>query len=160
MTPVSGEETPALAGPNYLLWGGIALILLILIGAALLLVISFFVRRRKAKRRDASAVFAKFSGYALVAQTGPGAGARYPLAQEDVLLGRSPDCQVVINFPNISGHHAQITWDGQQFVVQDLNSTNGTFVNGCQLTEPIQLQPGDVLSLGGSVELALQGGKG
>jgi pSer/pThr/pTyr-binding forkhead associated (FHA) protein len=74
------------------------------------------------------------------------------------MLGRSPDCQVIVNYPNVSAHHARLHWDGQQFVVEDLGSTNGTFVNGHRLTGPVLFRPGDVLSLGGSVELVLQAG--
>jgi hypothetical protein len=159
MTPVSGEEVPGVSGPDYLLWGGIALVVLLLGGAVLLGLIMFLVRRRKAKRPVAVSSSAASSGYALVVQAGPGTGTRYPLVTPGaVIMGRAPDCQVVINFPNVSGHHARLTWDGRQFVVEDLGSTNGTFVNGYRLTEPVQFRPGDVLSLGGSVELVLQAG--
>lgn len=160
MTPVSGEEVPGVAGPNYLLLGGGALILLLLGGAVLLGIVLFFVRRRRVRRQVAPpSAFATLPGYALVVRAGPGAGTRYPLVTPGaVVMGRRPDCQVVINFPNVSAHHARLTWDGQQFVVEDLGSTNGTFVNGYRLTGPVQLRPGDVLSLGGSVELVLQAG--
>ena len=43
-------------------------------------------------------------------------------------------------------------------ILEDLGSTNGTFVNSYRLTGPVQFRPGDVLSLGGSVELVLQAG--
>ena len=157
MTPVSGEEVPGVTAPDYLLLGGVVLLLLLLGGAALLGMVMFFVRRRKSRRRDAPvSAFATLPGYVLVVQAGPGAGTRYPIAQGAIMLGRSADCQVVINFPNVSGHHARLAWDGRQFVVEDLGSTNGTFVNGHRLTGPVQFRPGDVLSLGGSVELVLQ----
>lgn len=159
MTPVSGEEVPGIAGPNYLLLGGGALVLLLLGGAVLLGAVVSFARRRKAKRQVAPAsAFATLPGYALVVQAGPGAGTRYPVVQGAITMGRAPDCQVVINFPNVSAHHARLTWDGQQCVVEDLGSTNGTFVNSYRLTGPVQFRPGDVLSLGGSVELVLQAG--
>jgi len=157
MTPVSGEEVPGVAAPDYLLLVGGALVLLLLGGAVLLGVVIVVARRRKSKRRAAPASpFATLPGYVLVVQAGPGAGTRYPLAQGAIIMGRRADCQVVINFPNVSGHHARLTWDGRQFVVEDLGSTNGTFVNGHRLTGPVQFRPGDVLSLGGSVELVLQ----
>jgi len=157
MTPVSGEEVPGVAAPDYLLLVGGALVLLLLGGAVLLGIVIVVARRRKSKRRAAPASpFATLPGYVLVVQAGPGAGTRYPLAQGAIIMGRRADCQVVINFPNVSGHHARLTWDGRQFVVEDLGSTNGTFVNGHRLTGPVQFRPGDVLSLGGSVELVLQ----
>jgi len=155
MTPVSGEQAPGVARPDYLLLGGIALLLLL--GGAVLLGISIFLaRRRKAKRRAAAP--STFHGYMLVVQAGPGAGARYPFTQSTVVMGRSADCQVVINYPNVSLHHAQLAWDGRQFAVQDLDSTNGTFVNGHRITEPVLFRLGDVLSLGGTVELVLRAG--
>lgn len=158
MTPVSGEEAPGVAEPDYLLLGGAALVLLLLGGVVLLGIMASSVRRRRGKRQAAASSAAAAPGYVLVVQAGPGAGTRYPLTQGAIVLGRNPSCQVVINFPNVSGHHAQLNWDGHQFVVQDLGSTNGTFVNGYRLTEPVQFRPGDVLSLGGSVELVLQAG--
>ncbi len=160
MTPVSGEQVPGVTAPNYLLLGGGALILLLLGGAVLLGIVVLLVRRRRKAKRQAAApsAFAAAPGYVLVVQAGPGIGARYPVVQGATTMGRAPDCQVVINFPNVSAHHAQLAWDGQQFVVQDLGSTNGTFVNSYRLTGPVQFRPGDVLSLGGSVELVLQAG--
>lgn len=157
MTPVGGEEVPGVAGPDYLLLGGVALVFLLLGGAVLVIVVVFLLRRRKPPGA-ARPVPAAAPGYTLVVQAGPGAGARYPLTQAAVTLGRSPDCQVIINHPNVSSHHARLTWDRGQFVVQDLGSTNGTFVNDYRITEPVLFRPGDVLSLGGVVKLVLQAG--
>jgi hypothetical protein len=62
----------------------------------------------------------------------------------------------VINDPQVSRHHASLTWDGRQFIIQDLGSANGTFVNGERLTAPQVLQPGDVIGLGPTVLLGFQ----
>jgi hypothetical protein len=157
LTPVGGEEVPGVTGPNYLLLGGVALVLLLLGGAALVGVVVFLLRRKKppGAARPAPAAAPR---YTLVVQAGPGAGARYPLTQAAVTLGRGPDCQVVINHPNVSSHHARLIWDGRQVVVQDLGSTNGTFVNDYRITEPVLFRSGDVLSLGRVVRLVLQAG--
>ncbi len=156
MTPVGGEEMPGVAKPDYLLLGGIALVLLLLGGAVLLGIVALLARRRKAQRRAAAP--STFHGYVIVVQAGPGAGARYPITQGTLVMGRGADCQVVVNYPNVSLRHAQLDWDGQQFIVQDLGSTNGTFINGHRISGPVLFRVGDVLSLGGTVELALRAG--
>jgi hypothetical protein len=157
--PAQGPDaTPTLPPAVWLTpVGGEALVLLLLGGAALVGVVVFLLRRKKppGAARPAPAAAPR---YTLVVQAGPGAGARYPLTQAAVTLGRGPDCQVVINHPNVSSHHARLIWDGRQVVVQDLGSTNGTFVNDYRITEPVLFRSGDVLSLGRVVRLVLQAG--
>lgn len=62
-------------------------------------------------------------------------------------IGRLPDNVVVIDNASISGHHARIALDGEQYVIEDLGSTNGVFVNE-QLAIRQALQDGDVIILG------------
>lgn len=62
-------------------------------------------------------------------------------------IGRLPDNSIVIQNPAVSGHHACVFRDGNQFVVEDLESTNGTFVNQKRVTR-YTLQDGDVLIVG------------
>jgi len=51
-----------------------------------------------------------------------------------ITIGRSSDNDLMLNFPEISGHHAQlITGDAGEYVLEDLGSTNGTFVNGSKI---------------------------
>ena len=49
---------------------------------------------------------------------------------KSVTIGSRPDCDLVVNIPSVSGHHCRLTRDGTGFVLEDLNSTNETFVNG------------------------------
>ncbi len=49
------------------------------------------------------------------------------------LVGRSPPCQLLLDRPQVSGVHAELVWDGSRWVVQDLGSRNGTFVDGRRL---------------------------
>ena len=56
----------------------------------------------------------------------------------------------------MSCRHARIAWTGTEYIVEDLGSTNGTFVNGERVEGPRALQPGDLLQLGTQVELAFQ----
>lgn len=52
-----------------------------------------------------------------------------PITKEDITVGRKPDNDIVIDNPTISGHHCKITQVGDNFYVEDLNSSNGVFVN-------------------------------
>lgn len=64
-----------------------------------------------------------------------------------VVIGRSPDSELYVKSRFVSRHHAQIVSDDEGATIEDLNSTNGVFLNEQQLTR-YQLQDGDVLSLG------------
>lgn len=72
----------------------------------------------------------------------------YPLAQSVVNIGRRLDNQLVIDDPRVSRNHAQLRAIKGRFVVFDLNSTGGTFVNGQRASQSV-LYPGDVISLAG-----------
>ncbi|WKZ34306.1 MAG: FHA domain-containing protein [Anaerolineales bacterium] len=72
----------------------------------------------------------------------------YPLLVPVVNIGRRLDNQLVIDDPRVSRNHAQLRTIKGRFVVFDLNSTGGTFVNG-QRTSQSVLYPGDVISLAG-----------
>ena len=62
-------------------------------------------------------------------------------------IGRLPDNTVIIDNPAVSSHHARIVRDGDEFVLEDLQSTNGTFVNETRVTRQT-LQDGDVVLVG------------
>jgi pSer/pThr/pTyr-binding forkhead associated (FHA) protein len=64
-----------------------------------------------------------------------------------VTIGRLPDNAVIIDNPAVSGHHARMYPDGNQVIIEDLHSTNGTFVNGRPVTRQV-LQHGDELLVG------------
>lgn len=72
----------------------------------------------------------------------------FPLTQTVVNIGRRMDNQLVIDDPRVSRNHAQLRAIKGRFIVFDLNSTGGTFVNG-QRTSQSVLYPGDVISLAG-----------
>lgn len=72
----------------------------------------------------------------------------FPLNQPVTSIGRSHDNTVVIDDPRISRHHLEIRVIQESFVVFDLNSTGGTYVNGQRIKQGL-LYPGDLISLAG-----------
>jgi hypothetical protein len=66
------------------------------------------------------------------------------------VLGRSRDCDVVLDDPNVSRHHAEVRPSGGSWIVNDLGSTNGVKVNGRRIRGPESLKRGDVIELGTS----------
>ena len=72
----------------------------------------------------------------------------FPLVDGEHLVGREAHCHVVLDAPNISGEHLSIEVKGGQVVVEDLESTNGTFVNGRRIEGQVRLSSADLLYLG------------
>jgi FHA domain len=68
----------------------------------------------------------------------------------DLTIGRRPPADVLLLDDAVSGRHARFARHNGEWVVEDLASTNGTFVNGRRLTQPVVLQPGDVVVTGGA----------
>jgi len=87
------------------------------------------------------------SGWQLVVASGAEAGRRFMLGEE-AHLGRSPDNDVCIQDGEASRHHALIRCQDDGCELYDLDSRNGTWVNGLRISQPTQLQPGDKLQLG------------
>jgi hypothetical protein len=92
----------------------------------------------------------------LTVRQGPRPGQRFSLTRPTITIGREAGNDVVVNHGEVSRRHASLTWDGRQFIIQDLGSANGTFVNGVRLTGPQVLQQGDVIGLGSMVLLGFQ----
>ncbi|MGH7943072.1 MAG: FHA domain-containing protein, partial [Limisphaerales bacterium] len=89
----------------------------------------------------------------LVVLTHSMAGRSYDLATERTTVGRVEDNAFQIAEPSVSSRHCEILLRGGDIVVKDLNSTNGTFINGEKVSESV-LKPGQTLRLG-NVELKL-----
>jgi pSer/pThr/pTyr-binding forkhead associated (FHA) protein len=71
----------------------------------------------------------------------------HPLAEGLTRIGRLPDNDIVIDHPGASSHHASVFRADGKFILEDLQSTNGTFVNG-QRVSRCTLQHGDVIGIG------------
>ena len=77
-------------------------------------------------------------------------GKRLVVGPAGVTLGRSRQCDVVLDDPNVSREHAEIRPRGGSWVLTDLGSTNGSRLNGRRLEGPEVLKPGDQIELGTS----------
>jgi pSer/pThr/pTyr-binding forkhead associated (FHA) protein len=76
-----------------------------------------------------------------------GDGHRTVLTGPRVLLGRSRECDLVIDDPNVSRRHAELRRKDDTWIVADLGSTNGVKVNGRRVEHAV-LKPGDEITLG------------
>ena len=72
----------------------------------------------------------------------------FPLRGE-TLLGRSDDNTIALPDATVSSRHVRMIHDRKGWIVEDLGSTNGTFVNGRRVTRKVAVHYGDVVSLGG-----------
>src|SRR5437764_15112576 len=64
-------------------------------------------------------------------------GVTHELVDEAITIGRGPDNTIVVNDPSISTHHAQLLLEGDTYRLKDLDSTNGTRLNGKPVTETV-----------------------
>lgn len=68
-----------------------------------------------------------------------------------VVVGRSPSSDIVVEEPYVSSTHARFTLQGPALVLEDLNSTNGTLVNGHLIDQPVTLRDGDEVQVGDTI---------
>jgi len=83
-------------------------------------------------------------------------GRSHELKAEKTTIGRVEDNTFQIAEPSVSSHHCEVLLRGNEVVIKDLNSTNGTFINDEKVTESV-LKPGQTLRLG-QIELRLENG--
>jgi predicted component of type VI protein secretion system len=81
-------------------------------------------------------------------------GRTQDLKLEKTTIGRVEDNTFQIAEPSVSSHHCEVIVKGEEVLVRDLNSTNGTFINGEKVTEKV-LKPGQLLRLG-QIEMRLE----
>jgi hypothetical protein len=78
------------------------------------------------------------------------AGRRYPLGDE-ITVGRAAGCQVTVDDTYVSQLHARVFSRDGQVMVEDLGSTNGTYLNRSKVSGPMVMQKGDRLQIGNTV---------
>lgn len=98
--------------------------------------------RKKGKRRDPT--------HLLVVVADHGAGTRHFLSGE-MMIGRAENCGIRIEDNYVSQHHARIYQSDDSFHVEDVGSTNGTYVNGRKISYPLELRNGDRVKIGKTV---------
>jgi FHA domain len=86
-------------------------------------------------------------GPTLVLQKGHGAGEKFLIDQPTLCLGRDPSCDIFLNDVTVSRDHAVIEAVGDDIMIRDSGSLNGTYVND-QLVESAVLEDGDVVQIG------------
>ncbi len=80
-------------------------------------------------------------------------GRRFLISEHNLILGRSHECNIRLEDPLVSGRHASIAREGDQFVLEDLGSSNGVFVNG-EKVKRAMLANNDEIRIGGCRFLA------
>ncbi len=79
---------------------------------------------------------------------GPNPGQRFALTADSLLIGRQEDAAIVLESLAVSRHHARIFCNHGKYLVEDLDSSNGTFINGRRISSPTPLTEGDTLQIG------------
>jgi len=91
----------------------------------------------------------------LIVMSGNAKGRRLEINRRRVTLGRATDNLVELDDTSVSAHHCSVSRDGQKYTLKDLNSTNGTRLNGAPVTES-RLKPRDLITAGG-IEIMFDG---
>ena len=84
----------------------------------------------------------------IVITSGPKAGLELPLGNEPLTIGRSSESGLVIRDDYTSSHHARLVLWGDQWMVQDLDSTNGTWHDGARVSSPVPIELGATIKVG------------
>ncbi|MBZ0275652.1 MAG: FHA domain-containing protein [Anaerolineae bacterium] len=94
--------------------------------------------------------------FRLIVRRGPQPNQTYDLNKDIITVGRDITNDITINDPEVSRHHMRFTRGAGGFTLEDLGSTNGTFVNGQRLAGAKPLANGDMIGLGETVTLGYE----
>jgi pSer/pThr/pTyr-binding forkhead associated (FHA) protein len=86
----------------------------------------------------------------LVVLTGTQKGHEFPITQARTIIGRGEDSTIAISDPSMSRHHAELVYGAAEFRVRDLDSSNGTLLNG-SVVEEYAIRNGDKLTMGETI---------
>jgi pSer/pThr/pTyr-binding forkhead associated (FHA) protein len=95
--------------------------------------------------------------FQFVMRSGPTVGRTFPLELPEITIGRDTTNPISINDAEVSRKHVRLTLKNNGYVIEDLGSTNGTFVNGQRIGGPVQLKIGDLVAFGENVVLMFEG---
>lgn len=93
------------------------------------------------------------TSYHLKVQSGPETGQDFLLEKTEIILGRDPGSDIAIADPEVSRRHARLMLEGQHYSIEDLGSTNGTFVQGNPIHGLASLKSGEIIAIGERVVL-------
>lgn len=93
----------------------------------------------------------KHSGINLDIVIGQDQTTPHRFTKDEIVIGRERNCDLPLTDEAVSAHHAYITFHHRQWWLEDLNSTNGTFLNHEKLNMPTVLTSGDEINCGGTV---------
>ena len=96
------------------------------------------------------------ANFRLVLHAGADPYKAFNLEKNEMFIGRDMSNDIVINDSEISRRHARLFLQGTNYVLEDLGSTNGTFVNGQRLVAPFVLHPGETIMLGERISLTYE----
>lgn len=82
---------------------------------------------------------------------GPNAGQSVPLGDNPILLGRGTDAAIRLDDDYVSTRHARFATNGEQWFVEDLGSTNGTYLGSQRITSPVPIGLGIAVRLGKTI---------
>jgi hypothetical protein len=99
-------------------------------------------RRKEAPRRGNPSRDESEYGWILEFESGPLLGQRHGV-EDDILIGRSPECELTVPVPHISRQHARFVMEGDQLRIEDLDSANGTTLNGVRISSSVNLNHQD-----------------
>jgi len=94
--------------------------------------------------------------FQMVMRSGPTPGKVFELNKAEIYIGRDINNDIVINDAEVSRKHARLMMQAGGYVLEDLGSTNGTFVNGQRLMGPHVLRAGELIMLGENVGLGFE----
>lgn len=92
----------------------------------------------------------------LIMRSGPNPGKIFELNKNEIYIGRDVNNDIVINDAEVSRKHARLLLTAGGYVLEDLGSTNGSFVNGQRLMGPHVLRPGETVMFGENVSLVME----
>jgi diguanylate cyclase (GGDEF)-like protein len=92
----------------------------------------------------------------LIYPPGPDMGKRFPLTRNEIVLGRGADCDVQVDRDSVSRRHARVFRDGEAWMIEDLGSTNGSYVNDVPVQRSV-LRDADFLKIGAAIFKFLSG---